>query len=252
MSIQSAPFFITLKRRDSGDPSQVLFSRGAKGPGFPKQPNLGEEEYNFTPARVPTSELVACFVYEYARELALSRPETVQLMKIEAARMQPYPMLKNSSLRRDFRKMRWYLGDFFYLSGNRFFATSWQELDEKVRSALVKRVQAGAENGYSTTPNRPLSIYDLRDGVIFEEDLRSIGDTVETELRYVPETCGGFRKFLGWLGAMRFLNHYGRRRIVSEQPKDRIPNKPYSNMPDLYSARRRGIQLMNLLRHLGW
>src|SRR4051794_11742036 len=99
----------------------------------PKREMLGSEEWCFLPEKVPTTQLVGCFVHEYGRELTPPSPATLKLMKLEADRAAAnlaHNILGEIKPGLNLRKiMRGYLPAFRHICGAEFPKTSWQKLD---------------------------------------------------------------------------------------------------------------------------
>jgi hypothetical protein len=210
--------------------------------------DLGPEEWCFTPKRVPKSDIVACLIYEYGRELArLPRLRSKVTGKADAAKV-------------DFREiMRHYLPTFRRISGRRFPGTAWQKLDQKIRSKLVKAVQDQVRNPRSSLRERVIT--DLREYQIVS--LRDVNESFEeyflrmnrkssakrrwTRVTDIPPGRGAARDVLHWLGALRVKVAYRTRDLVDHTKKMVKVAAHYSASTDLYAHAREAANILALL-----
>jgi len=137
---------------------------------------------------LPKPEIETCFIYEYARELAKRSPKILDLWtQSKAGRSVGEKTPQFSEGRKAYKEFRKIMTacfpDFPLINEDWFPDTSWQELDEKVRSRLVKEVNNGPQHYWHSLPSHKLSIETMK----FEKPNVMGFET----FRYVPEP---FRK----------------------------------------------------------
>src|SRR6266536_1006511 len=123
---------------------QAFAVRTKQSPGAIR---LKPTEYLFREVEVPQAELEACFIYEYARELATrSRRLNDLISRSNAGWRAP----KSSPKRKEGRKAGWEATRIIHacfpnysprmLARNSFPDTPWRELGEKTRLGMVQDV----------------------------------------------------------------------------------------------------------------
>jgi len=128
---------------------------------------LAQTEWDFR--EIPKAEIEACFIYEYARELARRSPRILDLL---AKWKTSWSALKNTPERYEGRKagkeltktMTTCFPDFpsIILGTDRFPDTSWRALDQKVRAEMVEQINKGLHHYWSRLPFDKLHIQTLR------------------------------------------------------------------------------------------
>jgi hypothetical protein len=94
---------------------------------------------------IPESEIEGCYIYEYACEVTLRSPRVLGLFtkwRVGCSGKKQIRRLPEAvKAYRDFRKiMTAFFPDFPFIDGDWFPKTAWPELNQKVRSALVRDV----------------------------------------------------------------------------------------------------------------
>jgi hypothetical protein len=210
---------------------------------------LGPEEWDFTKKRVPKSEIVACFIYEYGRGLVdRPRPRSKRDRKSDGFKAKV-----------DFRQvMIDYLPRFRRIAGPRFPDTAWQTLDKGTQSKLVETVEQGVLNPGISPRNYAISVYDLpQDHRINSEALTRCDGPLKdetpktrrwTRLADIPPERGGARDLLRWLGALRVKERYGNDLVEHTRWKKVLKvNAPYSSSSDLYEHAREAADVLAVL-----
>jgi hypothetical protein len=129
-----------------------------KQPPKAKSGKLDRKEWDFR--KIPKPEIEACFIYEYARELARRSPGVLDLFILgqigwSAGKKTPQ-FSEGRKVCQEFRKtMTDCVPDFLYLYlyGDWFPDTSWQGVDQNVRSELVKEVNYGRQHRWNSLPS---------------------------------------------------------------------------------------------------
>jgi hypothetical protein len=151
-----------------------------------EKPELDRTEWDFR--EIPKTEVEACFIYEYARELTKRSPRILNLFAQWRAGSNAGKKTPQSSIAREaykeFRKiMTACFPDFPFISEDWFPDTPWQKLDVQVRSRLLKEVNNGPQHYWNSLPSHKLSIRAFK----FEKR----NEMAWGEWQYVPEP---FRK----------------------------------------------------------
>jgi hypothetical protein len=226
-----------------------------------KQPlenaDLDRNEWCFK--SIPKREIAACFAYEYFRELARP-PHRIEARFLKRALLDCDPNI------------------------------SWQELDQKMRSTLVKlNTLFDSVGSLHMEPERELDGLDItnikryRQGFEswqnefdrerteygffainwrypdreikrrFEQWLSEQREEVKwTEFDYKIKARGGSMDRLNWLGALRVVKHYRKTQLVDYADTNLKVDAPYSHLPDLYkNAKRAGNLLKIIAENLG-
>jgi len=236
-----------------------------KQPPKAKTGKLDRKEWDFR--KIPKPEIEACFIYEYARELA-SRSTQGQAGRSAGKKTSQFS--KGKKVCQEFRKtMTDCFPDFLYLYGDWFPDTSWQGVDQKVRSELVKEVNYGRQHRWNSLPVPKSSIkrgsfainWNYPDAELkraFAKWLskqRKAGEKSElTVIKYKPRRRGGFRDRLRWLGALRVAQYYGTTQLVNYQDQDAKLKvaAPYRYSTDLYKNARKARNLLDQLSEARW
>jgi hypothetical protein len=128
---------------------------------------LDRKEWDFR--EIPKTEVEACFIYEYARELARRSPRIFDLLATwQAGWSAPKRSAKKDQGRKVGMELTKTLNACFanfpsaILADDRFPDTPWQALDEKVRSTSVEDVNQGLRHYWNSLPFDKLSIQTLR------------------------------------------------------------------------------------------
>jgi hypothetical protein len=146
---------------------------------------LDRKEWDFR--LIPKSELEACFIYEYARELARRSPRILDLL---AKWKTSWSARKKTPERYEGRKAGMELTKTMttcfpafpslILGTDWFPDTSWQALDQKVRAEMVEEMNKGLHHYWSRLPFDKLNIQTLR-------RLKAANVTSIEAFRYVHE-----------------------------------------------------------------
>jgi hypothetical protein len=140
----------------------------------PEKDELDRKEWDFS--SIPESEIEACFIYEYARELARRSPRISALFAIgQIACSAGHDEGRKAHIR---NIMTACFPDFPTINEDWFPGTPWQGLDQKVRSALVGEVNNGPQHYWNSLPIHKLSIETMK----FDKNVGANGT-----LRYVPQ-----------------------------------------------------------------
>jgi hypothetical protein len=131
-----------------------------KQPPKAKKGKLDRKEWDFR--KIPKSEIETCFIYEYSRELARRSPRILALFaQWQAGRRageRTPQSSKGTEAYKEFRKMMTAcFPDFPDINEDWFPDTSWQRLDENVRSRLVKEVKSGPQHYLNSSSSNKLS-----------------------------------------------------------------------------------------------
>lgn len=230
---------------------------------------LDRKEWDF--GSIPKSEIEACFIYEYARELARRSPGILDLFILgqigwSAGKKTPQ-FSEGRKVCQEFRKtMTDCVPDFLYLYGDWFPDTSWQGVDQKVRSELVKEVNYGRQYRWNSLPvnKNKLSIergflpinWHYPDAELkrafakwLSKQRKDREKSELAEIKYKPKGRGGFRDRLNWLGALRVVQHYRTIQLVNYRNQDAKLKvaAPYRYSSDLYKNARKARNLLNKL-----
>jgi hypothetical protein len=236
-----------------------------KQPPKAKKGKLDRKEWDFR--KIPKPEIEACFIYEYARGLASRSPQTLDLFtQGQAGRSAGKKTPQFSEGRKvcqEFRKtMTDCFPDFLYLYGDWFPDTSWQGLDQKVRSELVKEVNYGRQHRWNSLPVRKLSIerdsfeinWNYPDAELKRAFAKWLSEQRKgrekgelTEIKYKPKGRGGFSDRLNWLGALRVRKHYRTGQLVDYGETELKVPAPYSHSPDLYKNAKKADHLLKMM-----
>jgi hypothetical protein len=238
-----------------------------KRPPKAKKGKLDRKEWDFR--KITKPEIEACFIYEYARELAGRSPEILDLFIIGqigcSARKKTPQFSEGRKVCLEFRKtMTDCVPDFLYLYGDWFPDKSWQRVDQKVRSELVKEVNYGRQYRWNSLPVRKLRI--KRDSFAINWNypdaelkrafakwlLKQRKDREKSEppeIKYKPKRRGGFSDRLNWLGALRVREHYQTSQLVNYQDQDAKLKvaAPYSYSTDLYKNAKKADHLLKMI-----
>jgi hypothetical protein len=70
-----------------------------------------------------------------------------------------------------------------------------------------------------------------------------------TEVKYKPKGRGRLRDQLNWLGGFRVRENFRKKEIVNDDPQQslNIPDRPYSNYPELCVGAKKGRQVVEVL-----
>jgi hypothetical protein len=217
---------------------------------------LDPKEWNFI--SIPQPEIEACFIYEYARELA-RRLDSFILGQIDCSAGKKTPQLSNGKkVCLEFRKtITNCFSDFLYLYGDSFPATSWQGLDQKERSELVEEVNYGRHHRWNSLPvqrdfftiNWHYPDAELKRAFAkwLSEQRKDRKKSEPAEIKYKPKGRGGFGDRLNCLGALRVREHYSKSQLVDySDTKLKVP-APYSHLPDLLRAAKKATTLLDTL-----
>jgi hypothetical protein len=142
---------------------------------------LDAKEWDFRP--IPKSEIEACYIYEYARELTRRSPRILDLFAQWqagwSAGKKTHQFSEGRKAYKEFRKiMTVCFPDFPLINDDWFPDTPWQKLNVKVRCRLVKDVNKGPQHYWNSLPSHKLHFETFK----FEPQLRG-----EWKWRYVPE-----------------------------------------------------------------
>jgi hypothetical protein len=245
---------------------------------------LDRDEWFF--CKIPESELKACFIYEYARELRWRSPAALdRIVKSEGDRV---IRVRPERSKLDFGKiMRDYVPDFLRISNGKFPDISWQKLDQKVRLMLVE----------AANKVHPEDLF-LRDVTITSDALRKSHISTETlqwanqpvvDNEYLRETAygleikfnkpdsgikrafaqwlsmerkrrglakikykrqtgrGGFWDRLNGLGALRLVNRYRWTELVNYTSPKLKNDAYYSSVRDLRAGAKKAYELLEML-----
>jgi hypothetical protein len=239
-----------------------------KQPPKAKKGKLDRKEWDFR--KIPKPEIETCFIYEYARELARRSPGILDdpfiLGQIGWSARKKTPQLsKGKKVCLEFRKtMTNCFSDFLYLYGDSFPATSWQGLDQKVRSELVEEVNYGRQHRWNSLPVRKLRI--KRDSFAINwhypdaelkrtfakwllKQRKDREKSERPEIKYKQKGRGGFSDRVRWLGALRLVQHYRTSQLVNYENQDAKLKiaAPYRYSSDLYKNARKARNLLNKL-----
>jgi hypothetical protein len=238
-----------------------------KQPPKAKKGKLDRKEWDFR--KIPKPEIEACFIYEYARELAGRSPEILDLFTQEqagrSARKKTPQFSEGKKVCQEFRKtMTDCFPDFLYLYGDWFPDTSWQGVDQKVRSELVKEVNYGRQQRWNSLRvpkssikrgsfainwNYPDAELKRAFGKWLSEQRKHREKSELTEIKYKPKGRGGFSDRLNWLGALRVREHYWTSQLVNHRDQDAKLKvaAPYSHSPDLYKNAKKADHLLKMM-----
>jgi hypothetical protein len=248
-----------------------------KQPPKAKKGKLDRKEWDFR--KISKSEIETCFIYEYARELAKRSPRISALFtQWQAGRRagETTPEFSNGTKAyKEFRKMMTAcFPDFPDVNEDWFPDTSWQRLDENVRSRLVKEVKSGPQHYLNSSSSNKLSARTFK----FEKPSemgcewryvpepfsaalkRAFAEWLSqqrkdreksglTEIKYKPNGRGGLRDKLRCLGALRVVNHYRSTRLVEYYLQDSKLKvaAPYRYSSDLYKNAKKARELVKMM-----
>jgi hypothetical protein len=133
----------------------------------PEKSEPDQKEWDFR--EIPKTEVEACFIYEYARELARRSPRIFDLLaKWQAGWSTSKRSVKKAEGRKAGMELTKTLNACFadfpsaILDDDRFPDTPWQALDEKVRSTSVEDLNQGLRHYWNSLPFDKLSIQTVR------------------------------------------------------------------------------------------
>jgi len=141
---------------------------GANQPPNGKRDELGPSEWDFR--SIPRTEVEACFIYEYARELLTQR--LVDLRARANADSNALKMTAESSKEGNpcFEFSEIMVACFAYMTSkfdHWFPDTPWQKLDQSVRSELVQGLNYQLHDYFQKLPRHKLSIHTLAQLEVF-------------------------------------------------------------------------------------
>jgi hypothetical protein len=240
-----------------------------------EQADLDRKEWCFKSIR--PSETDACYLYEYCRELArrpqriLETPErygSVEAVE-EFRKVMTHWLFCNPALLND-------------CDPN----ISWQELDQRTRSALVE-IQTNLRSASSLIMDLERELVDVTTIKRFRHGLGSWQDELDlqrteygffainwryadreikrrfeqwlseqreevkwTEIDYKAKARGGSLDRLNWLGALRVKKHYRKTQLVDYADTNLKVDAPYSHLPDLYKNAKRAGNLLKILSQI--
>jgi hypothetical protein len=128
----------------------------------PKKDEVGADEWDFN--SIPKGEVEACFIYEYARELTKRSPRLLDLRAwAKAGSSAPKRSSNGKKAYSEFGKLMLACFPYMVLKFDDWFPnTSWQKLDQNVRSRLVEDLNYRLHDCFKSLPYHKLSIHTLR------------------------------------------------------------------------------------------
>jgi hypothetical protein len=231
--------------------------------------DLDRKEWCFK--SIPKREIDACYSYEYLRELA-RRPHRIEAVA-EFRKVMTHWLFVAPALLED-------------CDPN----ISWQELDQKMRSALVQiHTNFRSDGSLKMEPEKELDDRELEITNIkrfrhrceswqdkFDRERTEYGffainwrygdreikrtfaewlsDQREevgwTEIDYKTKARGGSMDRLNWLGARRVVKHYRKTQLVDYADTNLKVDAPYSHLPDLYKNAKKAGNLLKIMSEI--